>query len=89
MRNNNLIFANIWNSCANGNGRGCPEYIRDDLRKVLEKSRSNDLFNEQRLNPEDDAALSELCRDLDTMVDQLNHIENEISRIALKYRERK
>ena len=86
--NNELIFQNIWNSCAGGNGSGCPRYIRENLIVVLNKSREPILWNPVRLDPEDDAAIAELVRDLDVMVDHLEYIQNQIGIIALKYREK-
>ena len=86
MRNNLLIFTNLWNSCAGGNGAGCPRYIREHLQDVLDKSREDTLFNPVRLDPEDDQALADICRDLETMTDQLEYIENTITSIAMKYR---
>lgn len=88
MRNNHLIFANIWNSCAGGNGAECPRYIMENLRKVLEKSREENLWNENKLDPEDDKALEEICRDLDIMTDHLEYIEISIRKIALKYKKK-
>ena len=84
--NNELICQNIWNSCAGGNGSGCPCAIRDNLNAVLNKSREPILWNPVRLDPEDDAAIAELVRDLDVMVDHLEYIESQICAIAMKYR---
>ena len=88
MRNNHLIFTNIWNSCAGGNGAECPRYIMENLREVLNKSRKQTLFNENRLDPEDDKALEDICRDLDIMTDHLEYIEKTIENIALKYKKK-
>lgn len=86
--NNELICQNIWNSCAGGNGSGCPCAIRDNLNTVLNKSREPILWNPVRLDPEDDAAIAELVRELDVMVDHLEYIQNQIGIIALKYRKK-
>ena len=86
MQNFYLIFQNIWNSCANGTGKGDPEWIRDNLLKVLEESRDPDIFNETRLDPEDDQKLAEIIRDLDVLVDHLKYCENEIQTLAMKYK---
>lgn len=88
MSNNYLIFQNVWNCCASGNGGGCPRYIRDNLNVVLAKSRENTLWNEHRLDPEDETALEQLARDLDTMTDHLEYIESQISAVAIKYQKK-
>ena len=84
--NNELIFQNIWNSCASGSG--CPRYIRENLIVVLNKSREPLLWNPVRLDPEDDSAIAELARELDTMTDHLEYIESQICAIAMKYRKK-
>lgn len=86
MRNNLLIYTNIWNSCAGGNGAGCPRYIRENLQKILDKSREETLFNPNQLDPEDDQALADICRDLEVMTDHLEYIEKTITEIAIKYK---
>ena len=58
------------------------------MNAVLNKSREPILWNPVRLDPEDDAAIAELVRDLDVMVDHLEYIQNQIGIIALKYREK-
>ena len=85
---NNLIFTNIWNSCAGGNGADSPRYIMENLREVLNKSREETLFNQNRLDPEDDKALEDICRDLDIMTNHLEYIEKTIENIALKYKKK-
>ena len=87
MTSTQLLFANLWNSVASGTASGDPGYIRDNLLKILEKSRDNCLFNDQRLEPEDDAQIAEFIRDLDTMAEHLAYIEEQITTIALKYKD--
>ena len=87
MGRNSLLFTNLWNSVASGAASGDPGYIRDNLLKILNKSRENSLFNDQKLNPEDDTQIAEFIRNLDTMAEQLAYIEEQITTIALKYKD--
>ena len=86
MQNFYLIYQNLWNSCASGTGSGDPGWIRDKLLQVQAESRDQDIFNEKRLDPEDDAKLAEIIRDLDVIVDHLEYCENEIRTLAVKYK---
>lgn len=86
MQNFYLIYQNIWNSCASGTGKGDPDWIRDKLLQVQAESRDPDIFNEKRLDPEDDEKLSSIIRDLDVIVDHLEYCENEIRTLAVKYK---
>ena len=86
MQNFYLIYQNIWNSCASGTGKGDPGWIRDRLLQVQAESRDPDIFNEKRLDPEDDEKLASIIRDLDVIVDHLEYCENEIRTLAMKYR---
>ena len=86
MQNFYLIYQNLWNSCASGTGKGDPGWIRDRLLQVQAESRDPDIFNEKRLDPEDDEKLAEIIRDLDVLVDHLEYLEKTITNIAVKYK---
>lgn len=82
--NNYLIFQNIWNSCANST----PRYTKESLVQVLNKSRENLLWNENRLDPEDDKEIAGLIHDLDIIADHFEYIKSRVCAIALKYKEK-
>lgn len=88
MRNDGLIFTNLWNSCC-CTATGDPSTIRERLTKILNKSREQEIFNEERLDPEDETAIADLIRDLDVLIDHLEYIEKSITAIALKYKKSK
>lgn len=83
--NNYLIHNRVWNTCANGFGRGCPSSIREGLQEILEESRKDELFNPMRLDPEDDEKLEEICQILGLLADQVAAMEDRICEIARKY----
>jgi hypothetical protein len=85
MRNDGLIFTNLWNSCC-CTATGDPSTIRERLTKILNKSREQEIFNEERLDAEDETAIADLVRDLDVLIDHLEYIEKSITAIALKYK---
>lgn len=81
-----LIHNTLWNSCAGGNGSGCPRAIEEHLLDLYLKQHSDELWHPLRMDAEDVAKLEALINIASDIAAQTEKLEDMIGQLAAKYK---
>ncbi len=81
-----LIHNTLWNSCAGGNGSGCPGAIAEHLRDLYQKQHSDILWNPLKMDTEDVTRLESLIAIASDLAQQTQKLEDLICNLAKKYK---
>lgn len=84
MVNRELVFQRVWNIVV---CEDSARYLSQRISTVLAESQKQDIFNEMRLMPADEAELADIGRELDVIADHVEYLKNKITAVAMRYRE--